>query len=187
MNTPASLANLCVYCGSKPGKDGIYLTAAAALGLNIAQQNLGLVYGGASIGLMGKIADSVLQAGGSVTGVIPTELQAMEIAHHGLTHLEVVADMHARKAQMERLSQGFIAMPGGLGTLEEWFEILTWAQLGTHTKPCALYNINGYYDGLIEFTEHAIDQGFINPRHTEHVIVESDPIKLIQKMKERIV
>ena len=156
-----SLQTIAVFCGSRVGQNSAYREAAVELGKLLGERRIGLVYGGASMGLMGAIADAVLEHGGQVTGVIPESLKEKELAHSGLSKLCIVASMHERKAMMERLSQGFIALPGGIGTLEEIFEILTWAQLGLHQKPCGLLNVNGYYDGLISFLKTMECQGFL--------------------------
>ena len=159
------MPRICVYCGSRTGDDTAFAEAARALAGAIADRHLGLVFGGASIGLMGAVADGVLARGGEVIGVIPQALMSKEVAHEGLSELVVTAGMHGRKQTMVERSDGFIALPGGLGTLEELFEILTWAQLRFHAKPCGLLNVNGYFDHLIAFFDHAIDQGFIDPNH----------------------
>lgn len=145
----------------------------------MVNRNIGLVYGGASIGIMGQIADTVLSLGGEVIGVIPQALAAKEVSHNGLTELKVVGSMHARKAMMADLADGFIALPGGLGTLEELFEILTWAQLGFHQKPCGLLNIDGYYNGLITFLDHGVDEAFIKPIHRSLLQVSDNPDQLL--------
>lgn len=154
--------NICVYCGSSPGKNPAYLQAAKSLAESLCDRGIGLVYGGAAIGVMGTVADAVLEGGGKAVGVIPKSLAVKEVAHDGLTDLHVVASMHERKAMMAELADGFIALPGGWGTFEEIFEILTWAQLGFHDKPCGLLNVDGYYGKLIEFLENAFEQQFVN-------------------------
>lgn len=154
--------NICVYCGSSPGKNPAYLKAANHLAESLCERGIGLVYGGAAIGVMGAVANAVLEGGGRAIGVIPKSLAVKEVAHDSLTELHVVASMHERKAMMAELSDGFIALPGGWGTFEEIFEILTWAQLGFHQKPCGLLNVEGYYSGLIEFLENAFEQQFVN-------------------------
>lgn len=175
----ANLKYLCVYCGSNPGRLPEYRAAARALAEELVRRDIGLVYGGASVGIMGVIADSVLNAGGSVIGVIPRALADKEVSHRGLTELKIVGSMHERKAVMADLADGFIALPGGLGTLEELFEILTWAQLGFHNKPCALLNTGGYYDGLIHFLEHAVNEQFVKPVHRALLLTATDPAKLL--------
>ena len=156
------------------------MKSARKLGGAIAAGGFGLVYGGASVGTMGAIADSVLQAGGRVTGVIPQSIADMEVAHTGLSTLEVVDDMHQRKARMMLLSDGFIAMPGGLGTLEELFEALTWLQLGFHSKPCAVLNSNGYYDKLLAFLDHASQQGFVKKSHVDQLLSAGTPEEVMK-------
>lgn len=173
---------VCVFCGSSPGRDEIFLHEADRLGRAIARRGLGLVYGGAHVGLMGRVADAALAEGGHVTGVIPQSMVDREIAHTGITDLRVVASMHERKALMEQLSDGFIALPGGMGTLEELCEVLTWGQLGLHTKPCGLLNVRGYYAPLLEFFDSAIDHGFMRPPHRTMILVETDPDALLTRM-----
>ncbi|MBP1205150.1 uncharacterized protein (TIGR00730 family) [Duganella sp. 1411] len=174
---------ICVYCGANAGVTPAYAEAARALGRALADQNLALVYGGGKVGLMGVIADAVLAAGGEVTGVIPTALVEREVGHMGLTRQFIVKDMHERKAMMASLSDGFIAMPGGMGTLEELFEMLTWSQLGIHAKPIGLLNVDGFYDGLIDFIAHASGQGFIRPQHAALMMSATDPQALLQLLK----
>ncbi len=152
---------LCVYCGSSDGTSPIYASTARQLAKDMVSDNISLVYGGGNVGLMGIIADEVLRLGGEVTGVIPKALLDKECGHLGLTRLHIVKDMHERKAMMAQLSDGFIAMPGGIGTLEELFETLTWSQLGFHDKPVGLLNVDGFYDGLIKFIAHLVTQGFL--------------------------
>ena len=176
------MKKICVYCGSNPGRDPIYIEGACALVREIAARNIGLVYGGASIGIMGAIADTVLHEGGEVVGVIPLSLVDKEIAHHGLTELKVVGSMHERKALMAELSDGFIALPGGLVTLEEIIEVLTWAQLGFHTKPCGLLNIHGYYEGLSSFLNPAVHEQFIKKEHHSMLIIENNPQRLLDQL-----
>jgi uncharacterized protein (TIGR00730 family) len=165
--------SICVYCGSSPGRSSVYLKAAKDLGAEVGNRGLTLVYGGSAVGLMGEIARSATEVGGKVVGVITQALAEQNIAFEGLTELRVVKDMHERKAVMAELSDGFIALPGGYGTYEEFFEALTWLQLGIHTKPCGLLNINGYYDKLLEFLDHAVDELFIYKPHRD-LILESD-------------
>lgn len=164
----------CVFCGSSPGRQTIYAQAAAHLGKTVAAAGIGLVYGGASVGLMGMVADAAQANGGEVIGVIPRSLVEKEVAHAGLADLRVVESMHQRKALMAELSDGFIALPGGIGTLEELFEVWTWAQLGDHRKPCALLNIAGFYDGLASFLDHIVEEAFLRPIHRNMLIVERD-------------
>src|SRR3546814_750650 len=153
---------LCVFCGSSDGARPAYRDAAHALGKALADAGIGLVYGGAAVGLMGAVADGALARGGEVMGVLPRSLADRELAHPGLTQLHVVGSMHERKAMMAKLSDGFIALPGGLGTFEELFEIWTWAQLGYHRKPVALLNVDGYYDGLLSFLDHPVREAFVD-------------------------
>ena len=166
------MKSICVFCGSHNGTREAYREEAARLGSTLAERNLCLVYGGASVGLMGAVADAVINAGGRAVGVIPQSLIDMEIAHTGLADLHVVASMHERKALMAQLSDGFIALPGGIGTLEELFEIMTFAQLRFHQKPCGLLNIEGYYDKLIDFLNNAETQGFVNSAQTRYLLVD---------------
>lgn len=149
----------------------------------LVANDIGLVYGGASVGVMGAVADTVLEEGGEVTGIIPEDLMSREVAHHGLTKLHVVESMHDRKALMADLADGFVALPGGMGTLEELFEILTWAQLGYHRKPCGLLNLSGYYDRLREFLDHTVAEGFVQDKHRSMLIVEQQPEQLIERFK----
>jgi len=166
------MKRICVYCGSSPGRLPEYRDAAQALGHELAARGLGLVYGGASVGVMGAVADGVLEKGGQAFGVIPFALATREVAHSGLDELFVVESMHERKAKMAELSDGFIALPGGWGTIEEIFEMLTWAQLGFHQKPCGLLNISSYYDHLFTFLEHAIDQRFVREEYRPMIMME---------------
>jgi uncharacterized protein (TIGR00730 family) len=178
------LKTICVYCGSSPGSREIYAENARALAETLVRRNIGLVYGGASIGLMGTVADHVLRLGGTAVGVIPEALMHKEVAHYRLTELHVTHSMHERKMRMAELSDGFIALPGGLGTLEELFEIWTWAQLGFHDKPCGLLNVEGYYDPLIAFLDHAVTEQFVRPSHRSMVMVESEPAKLLDRFAD---
>jgi uncharacterized protein (TIGR00730 family) len=172
---------ICVYCGSSPGSQPAYVDAARVLGSAMAERGIGLVYGGASIGVMGAVADAVLSSGGEVIGVIPESLANREVAHSGLSRLHVVGSMHERKSLMAELSDGFIALPGGWGTFEEIFEALTWAQLGLHRKPCGLLNIAGYYDHLAAFLDHAIDQRFVREACRPMMMIETRPEALIDR------
>jgi uncharacterized protein (TIGR00730 family) len=178
-----TLRRLCVYCGSKTGPRAAYPEAARALGARLAAEGVGLVYGGASVGLMGVVADAALEGGGEVIGVIPRGLAAKEIAHPGLTELLVVGSMHERKALMADLADAFVALPGGLGTLEEIAEALTWAQLGLHHKPCSLLNVAGYFDGLVAFLDHAVAEGLLRPEHRALVCVEATPEALLARLR----
>lgn len=175
---------ICVFCGSSPGTDPNYLEQATALGALLAERGIGLVYGGASIGTMGAVADGALAAGGEVVGVIPEHLSRVEISHPGLTELHVVADMHERKAKMAALADGFLALPGGMGTLEELFEIWTWAQLGLHTKPLGLVDVGGFYRPLWTFVEHMVTEGFVRPQHRDLVSIDADPRVLLDSFAE---
>jgi uncharacterized protein (TIGR00730 family) len=174
---------LCVFCGSNAGHDPIYLRTARSLGEALAGSGIDLVYGGASVGLMGAVADAVLAKGGHVTGVMPQALVDKEIAHRGLSDLRVVDSMHERKALMAELADGFIALPGGLGTFEELFEVWTWAQLGYHGKPCALLNAGGFYDKLTAFLDDVVERGFVKPIHRAMLIVESEPAALLEAIR----
>lgn len=166
------MKRICVYCGSSPGRLPEYREAARGLGRELVRRGLGLVYGGASVGVMGAIADEVLEQGGEVIGVIPRSLARREVAHAGLTRLDVVESMHERKAKMAELADGFVALPGGWGTIEELFEMLTWAQLGMHEKPCGLLNVAGYFDHLGAFLAHAMDQQFVRAEYRPMVMME---------------
>lgn len=175
------MKNICVYCGSSPGRLEAYADGARALARALVARDLGLVYGGASIGLMGLIADTVLQLGGRAVGVIPKALARKEVAHKHLTELHVTQSMHERKTLMAELSDGFIAMPGGIGTFEEIFEIWTWAQLGIHAKPVGLLNVDRYYDALTTFLDHATQEQFLKPQHRLVLIVEQAPDALLDR------
>lgn len=177
------LRSLCVYCGASSGHSPLYASAAVDLAAELVRRNIKLVYGGGNIGLMGRLADAVLERGGSVAGVIPQGLMDREVGHQGLTILHVVKDMHERKALMAELSDGFIAMPGGMGTLEELFEMLTWSQLGFHAKPIGLLNTGGFYDGLLRFMDHQVAEGFLRPDQANLLMHESRPDELIERMQ----
>jgi uncharacterized protein (TIGR00730 family) len=170
---------VCVFCGSSMGSDPMFAEQAVALGRLLAERGIGLVYGGASVGTMGAVADGALAAGGEVIGVIPEHLSSGEIAHAGLTQLHIVADMHERKAKMAALADGFLALPGGAGTLEELFEVWTWAQLGLHTKPFGLIDVGGYYGPLREFVHHMVSAGFLRAEHGDLRAVDADPAVLL--------
>jgi uncharacterized protein (TIGR00730 family) len=172
----------CVFCGSRSGTEPAYDEAARELGRTLAAENITLVYGGGRVGLMGVVAEAALGAGGEVVGVIPQALLEREIAHTGLTDLRVVGSMHERKALMSELSEGFIALPGGTGTLEEFFEVLTWAQLGEHRKPCALLNAGRYYDPLLVLFDHMVAKGFLSEEHRAMVLVETEPEALLEAL-----
>ena len=178
----SGVKSVCVFTGSSAGVRPEYREAARDLGRLLAERGIGLVYGGARVGLMGAVADAALEAGGSVIGVIPEALVAREIAHTGLTELRVVSSMHQRKALMADLSDAFVALPGGWGTLEEFFEVLTWTLLGFHSKPCALLNVGGYFDGLLAFVEHAADEGFVRQKPRELVLVADEPVALLERL-----
>ncbi|MBN1976616.1 MAG: TIGR00730 family Rossman fold protein [Anaerolineae bacterium] len=175
------MKRICVFCGSSPGVRPEYVEAARQLGRTLASKGIGLVYGGAKVGTMGQLASAALAAGGEVTGVIPEQLAAKEVAFTELADLQVVGSMHARKARMVELSDGFIALPGGLGTFEEFFEALTWAQLGLHHKPCGLLNVCGYYDKLMAFLDHAVAQQFVKAEYRAMALVDEDPERLLEK------
>jgi len=172
---------LCVYCGSSFGTSPHYAEAARAMGAALAARGITLVYGGGNVGLMGAIADEVLRHGGEVTGVIPQALLDKEVGHLGLTQLHVVKNMHERKAMMAKLSDGFIAMPGGIGTLEELFEVFTWAQLRFHDKPIGILNTDGYYDTLLGFVAHMAEQGFLRAEQAKLLMAEADPQALLAR------
>lgn len=176
--------NICVFAGSSLGSRPSYQLAAEKLGKALASRGIGLVYGGASVGLMGAIADSVLAEDGTVVGVLPQALADIEIAHDGLTELHVVSSMHERKALMAELSDGFIVLPGGIGSLEESFEVWTWSQLGIHSKAIGLLNVEGFYDGLETFLNHLVAESFVKPIHREILLSDSDPNRLIDKVLE---
>jgi uncharacterized protein (TIGR00730 family) len=172
---------ICVYCGSSPGKQPIYREAARSLGHELAARGLGLVYGGASLGVMGAVADAALERGGEAIGIIPYALATKEVSHSGLSDLFVVESMHERKAKMAELSDGFIALPGGWGTIEEIFEMLTWAQLGFHEKPCGLLNVATYFDPLFAFLENAIDQQFVKEEFRPMMMMDDRPASLLDR------
>jgi len=173
---------IAVYCGASSGLDPRYAGWARDLARVLVARNIGLVYGGGNVGLMGVIADEVMRLGGEATGVIPRALLEREVGHPGLTRQFVVKDMHERKAMMSDLADGFIAMPGGMGTLEELFEMVTWAQLGIHAKPIGLYNVNGFWDGLLAFVGHMVAQGFVRPAHAALMMHDADPEVLVARL-----
>ncbi len=179
-----TLKRICVYCGSNSGSKIAYRKTAGELAAVMVRQGIGLVYGGGNVGLMGILADSVLAAGGTVIGVIPQALVDKEVAHRGLSDLRVVSSMHERKALMADLSNAVIALPGGLGTLEEFCEAATWTQLGFHNKPCGILNIEGYYDGLLAMLDHAVKENFVRAEHRRIIVSETDPETLIKKLAE---
>jgi uncharacterized protein (TIGR00730 family) len=176
------MRRLCVFCGASPGARPAYAEAAEELARLLVERDIGLVYGGGAVGLMGKLADAVLAEGGEPIGVIPEALVAKEIGHDGLSELRVVGSMHERKALMADLADGFVALPGGLGTLEELFEVYTWAQLGLHRKPCALLDVDGYYDGIARFLAHAVEERFVREEHRAMLIVEREPRTLLERL-----
>jgi uncharacterized protein (TIGR00730 family) len=176
------LRRICVFCGASSGNRPAYVTAAKRVGRELAERGIGLVYGGGNVGLMGTVADACLEAGGYVIGVIPQALVAKEVAHKRLSDLRIVASMHERKAMMAELSDAFVAMPGGFGTFEECFEVVTWAQLGLHVKPCALLNVEGYYDPLIALIDHAVKEGFISSTHQQLLLSGNDTHQLLDKL-----
>jgi len=175
------MKTICVYCGSNPGLLPVYRESAHRLGCEMAARGLDLVYGGSSVGVMGAVADAVLAQGGKVTGVIPRSLATREVSHSGLDELIVVGSMHERKAKMAELSDGFIALPGGWGTIEEIFEMLTWAQLGFHEKPCGLLNVASYYDPLFAFLESAIEQQFVKEEFRPMMMMDDSPGALLER------
>lgn len=175
------MQSVCVFCGSSSGTDPAYTEAARSLGTTLAEANIRLVFGGGHVGLMGVVSNAALAAGGEVVGIIPKFLVERELAHEGLTDLRIVGSMHERKALMSDLSEGFIALPGGTGTLEEFFEVLTWAQLGAHEKPCGLLNVAGYYDPLIAVFDRMVGAGFLSESNRAILLVEGDPERLLQR------
>jgi uncharacterized protein (TIGR00730 family) len=177
------ISSICVYCGSSAGQLPAYAEAARALAGELAHRKIRLVYGGGRVGLMGALADAALGAGGSVTGVIPRALAVKEVAHDGLSDLVVTESMHERKMIMAERSDACIALPGGIGTLEELFEAWTWTQLGFQRKPCGLLNVAGYFDGLIEFIEHSVAEGFLRQAHRDILLVETEPGALIERLE----
>lgn len=178
--TKSIIRNVCVFCGSQRGADPRYAQGAVALGEGLVARGWGLVYGGGRVGLMGEIARAVLDAGGEAVGVIPEALLRREVGHGALTRLEVVDSMHTRKARMAELADAFVAMPGGYGTLEEWFEIITWAQLGIHDKPCVLMNVAGYFDPLLAMVEQGLREGFIRERHRKLFAAADSPEAVLE-------
>ncbi|HEU4454061.1 MAG TPA: TIGR00730 family Rossman fold protein [Longimicrobium sp.] len=175
------IERVCVFCGSNPGARPVYAEAARALGRTLAERGIGLVYGGAHVGLMGAVADTVLAAGGEAIGVIPHSLVEREVAHGGLSELHVVNSMHERKALMADLAGAFIALPGGYGTLDELCEILTWSQLGLHPKPVGLLNVEGYFDPLLALFDRAVAEGFLPPAHRGLALDDTDPARLLDR------
>ena len=178
------MRRICVFCGSSEGSRPEYRAAAEEMATELVRRNIGLVYGGGNVGLMGIIADAVLKVGGEAQGVIPENLMALEVGHKGLTKLHVVHSMHERKALMADLSDAFVAMPGGFGTLEEFCEVLTWTQLGLHAKPCGILNILGYYSPLLAMFDHAVEERFLKPENRALVLAGESPTDLLQAMDE---
>ena len=178
-----SPVRVCIFCGSNAGRSPAFATVSQALAIELVRRGIEIVYGGGNVGLMGVVADAALAAGGRVTGVIPRGLVSRELAHPALTALHVVESMHERKALMAELSDAFIALPGGFGTLEEFCEVVTWTQLGIHQKPCGLLNVDGYYDGLLAFLAHALQEEFLRPTHFEIVVASDDPHDLIDRVQ----
>jgi uncharacterized protein (TIGR00730 family) len=176
------MQRVCVFCGSSFGTRPAYVEAAQDVGRLLSKRGIGLVYGGSKLGLMGALANACLDQGGRVIGVMPRALVAKEIAHHGLTELRVVESMHERKALMADLADAFIALPGGYGTWEEFCEVLTWSQLGLQRKPCALLNVNGYYDPLLAMTDRAVDEGFLRDVHRGLLIADTNPTRLLDRL-----
>lgn len=176
------MKRVCVFCGSRNGTRDQYVGSAKRMGEALARRGIGLVYGGGGIGLMGILADAAVSAGGDVIGVIPEALMGREVAHGGLADLRVVASMHERKALMAELADAFVALPGGFGTLEEFCEVLTWAQLGIHRKPCGLLNVEGFFDPLLSLFDHAVREQFVSPDHRSLVVVETDPERLLDAL-----
>jgi uncharacterized protein (TIGR00730 family) len=174
---------ICVFCGASPGARREYAESARELARLLTAEGIGVVYGGGGVGLMGALADAVIAEGGELTGVIPRALVDREIAHRDVMDMRVVGSMHERKALMADLSDAFVALPGGIGTLEELFEVYTWAQLGLHRKPCALLNVAGYYDGIADFLDHAVAERFLRDETRELLMVESDPAALMERLQ----
>lgn len=178
------MKRICVFCGSSPGSRPEYRHAAQEMAAELVRRNIGLVYGGENVGLMGELADAVLKADGEVQGVIPEHLLAREVGHKGLTKLHVVRSMHERKALMADLSDAFVAMPGGFGTFEEFCEVVTWSQLGLHAKPCGLLNTVEYYSPLLRMFDHALEERFLKPENRALVLARDQPAELVQALEE---
>jgi len=179
-----ALKRICVFCGSSFGARAAYKQAAEQLGKALADHKLGLVYGGGNVGLMGAVADAALAAGGEVIGVIPDSLLRRELGHRGLTKLNVVKTMHERKALMADLSDAFIALPGGFGTMEEFCEIVTWSQLGIQQKPCGLLNIEGYWNNFLAMLDHSVDERFVRPENSELILVATNPMSMLERLMD---
>jgi uncharacterized protein (TIGR00730 family) len=182
----SSKRSICVFMGSQAGVRSEYTVAARQIGRELAERDYELVYGGGGVGLMTVVADTILACGGHVTGVIPASLVGREVAHRGLSDLRIVQSMHERKAVMAELSDGFVALPGGIGTMEEFFEVLSWAQLGIHDKPCGLLNVCSYYRHMVAFLDHAVDEGFLKPQHRALLIAEEEPVRLLNRLEPLI-
>jgi uncharacterized protein (TIGR00730 family) len=180
------MRSLCVFCGSRSGTATVHAEAARALGRTMADRGLSLVFGGGHVGLMGIVADAVLEAGGAVVGVIPQGLVDRELAHSRCTHLHVTDSMHERKALMVRLADAFAALPGGYGTLDETFEVLTWAQLGLHHKPVGLLNVAGFFDGLLAFLDHTVREGFVQPAHRRLLLAADHPGAVLENLGQAV-
>lgn len=176
------IKRICVFCGSSKGNDPVYLDAAYRIGKLLADRNIEMVYGGGNVGLMGMAAKGVLENGGKATGVITEKLKGMEVGHTGLTEMKITGSMHERKSLMNKLSDGFIVLPGGIGTIEETFEMFTWYQLGDIEKPIGLLNVKEFYTGLIRFLSHVVTEGFLRREHLEYLIVESGPEELVSRI-----
>ncbi len=174
---------ICVFCGSQEGNKPVFAQNAIAVGKLLGQRGIGLVYGGGKVGLMGHVANAALVSGAEVMGVIPEKLMSKEVAHQGLTEMFVVESMHARKAMMAHLSGAFMALPGAWGTMEEMFEVLTWTQLRYHTKPIGMLNVDGYYDPLLTFADHAVECGFLLPQHRQLLVADTDPVALLDRLE----
>ncbi len=177
-------ANICVFTGSRSGAKPEYAAAARQMGYELAARGYGLIYGGGNVGLMGVVADAMLEQHGQVIGVIPAAFVEKEVAHRNLSELRIVNSMHERKAMMAEASHAFVAMPGGIGTMEEFFEVLSWAQLGLHEKPCGLLNVSGYYRRLVDFLDHAVEQDFLKPKHRKLLVVASEPATLLDRFDQ---
>jgi uncharacterized protein (TIGR00730 family) len=178
----AAIRSVCVYCGSSPGRDAAFVQSAEDLGRLLADRRITLVYGGGHVGLMGAIADATMAAGGQVHGVITRALERKEVAHQGLGRLQITESMHDRKAAMAEASDGFIMLPGGLGTLEEFFEAATWTQLGIQSKPCGVLNVGGYFDPLIDLLNQFVEQRFLRPEHRDQIVVDPEPEALVEAL-----
>ncbi|HET9983911.1 MAG TPA: TIGR00730 family Rossman fold protein [Longimicrobiales bacterium] len=178
------MKSLCVFCGSSPGRVPAYADAAREVGRLLAAAGIELVFGGGSVGLMGILADATLEAGGRAVGIIPRHLWDREVGHGGLSELHIVESMHERKALMAELSDGFLALPGGIGTLEEFFEVWTWGQLGLHAKPYGLLDVHGYFRPLVRFLDHAVEERFVKPEHRAMVVIEDRPDEMLRRLRE---